>query len=297
MSLNLALLRATRPPFLLLSPLCALLGVALAWQQRGGLVGREVGLVLLAALLAHAAVNLLNEHHDFRSGLDLLTSRTPFSGGSGALPGEPRAASRVWWAAVAALLGVVAIGGHFVWLRGWPLLAVGLLGLALVIGYTRWLTRFPWLCLLAPGLGFGPVMVAGTLLALGGTLDEGVALVSLVVMLLASELLLLNQVPDVDADRRAGRRHLPIVLGINAAGGLVAGLLAAAYTLLLWGLLVGWLPVGAWLTLLPLPAAVWMVRRLPHALGEPEALSVLMGSNVVILLATLVLLAAALWMG
>ncbi|MBB3191058.1 hypothetical protein [Halomonas cerina] len=32
----------------LLSPLCALLGVALAWQQRGGLVGREVGLLAAA---------------------------------------------------------------------------------------------------------------------------------------------------------------------------------------------------------------------------------------------------------
>jgi len=43
-------------------------------------------LALLGAFLAHVSVNTLNEYYDFKSGLDLETIRTPFSGGSGALP-------------------------------------------------------------------------------------------------------------------------------------------------------------------------------------------------------------------
>ncbi len=41
-------------------------------------------LALLGAFLAHISVNTLNEYFDFKSGLDLETIKTPFSGGSGA---------------------------------------------------------------------------------------------------------------------------------------------------------------------------------------------------------------------
>ena len=61
--------------------------------------------------------------------------------------------------------------GVFMWLhpdRLPLLLPIGLLGLVLVVSYTPWITRHPLLCLVAPGLGFGPVMVLGTLVALTG---------------------------------------------------------------------------------------------------------------------------------
>lgn len=66
---RLAVLRATRPSFLVLAPLCVLLGIALAARQPVPLSLTEVVLVLVGGLLAHAAVNLLNEYDDFRSGL------------------------------------------------------------------------------------------------------------------------------------------------------------------------------------------------------------------------------------
>ncbi|GAA0577440.1 prenyltransferase [Halomonas salifodinae] len=166
----LAVLHASRPSFLILAPLCAGLGVALMLAQGRELSGLALTLVLVAALLGQAAVNWLNEYEDFRCGLDHLTRRTPFSGGSGALPATPEAARSVLMAGLAALVAVMAIGAYFLWLRGWPLLALGLLGVVLVVGYTHWITHMPWLCLAAPGLGFGPVMVLGGLLALGGRL-------------------------------------------------------------------------------------------------------------------------------
>lgn len=88
----LACWRSARPNFLVLSPLCAGLAVTTAWQDGHAPEGLAILLVLLAALLAHAAVNLFNEHHDFVSGLDATTVRTPFSGGSGSLPRHPAVA-------------------------------------------------------------------------------------------------------------------------------------------------------------------------------------------------------------
>jgi len=52
-------------------------------------------LILLGAVLAHVSVNTLNEYYDFKSGLDLTTTKTRFSGGSGALPENAEMANAV----------------------------------------------------------------------------------------------------------------------------------------------------------------------------------------------------------
>ena len=212
MSETVAVVRATRPNFLILAPLCAGLGLAVAWQQGQPPALLDTLLVFVGALLAHAAVNLLNEYEDFISGLDKITRRTPFSGGSGALPEIPSAARRVLLAGLGTLALVIGIGLYFLWLRGLPMFVLGAAGVVLVLTYTRWITRSPLLCLLAPGIGFGPVMVLGSLIALGAQLDATALVCATVALLLTSELLLINQIPDAEADRQIGRRHLVIPL-------------------------------------------------------------------------------------
>lgn len=290
MSETAAVVRASRPNFLVLAPVCAGLGIAIAWHQDGTLALLDTILVLTGAVLAHAAVNLFNEYEDFISGLDLATRRTPFSGGSGALPESPEAATRVLVAAVATLVLVIAIGFYFIWLRGLPMFVLGASGVLLVLSYTRWITRSPLICLLAPGLGFGPVMIFGSLIALGGRLDPAALTVSLISLLLASELLLINQIPDAEADRTVGRRHLVITLGKPAAARLVGILLLTGYGVLVAGLLAGWLPAWSLLALTPLPAALWITFRLPDALTDPQHLNTILAVNVAVLLATLSLL-------
>ena len=100
--------------------------------------------------------------------MDLQTSRTPFSGGSGSLPAAPQylALAQVWaWLT----FGITAaIGVYFLSLRGGLLAWLGATGLVLVIAYTPLINRFPWLCLIAPGVGFGPIMVVGSAIAVTG---------------------------------------------------------------------------------------------------------------------------------
>lgn len=294
MSETLAVVRASRPNFLLLAPLCAGLGLAVAWQQGQAPELLHTFLVFLGAVLAHAAVNLLNEYDDFRSGLDMITERTPFSGGSGALPEVPTAARRVLWAGLGTLALVVAIGLYFLWLRGLPLLVLGAAGVMLVLTYTRWITRSPLLCLLAPGMGFGPIMVLGTVIALGASIDSTALLASLVALLMVSELLLINQIPDAEADRAIGRRHLVITLGPEKAAHLVAGLLLASYGVIVAGMVSGYLAMTSLIALAPLPAAVWISLRLPRVLAMPDQLNRVLGANVAVLLSTLALLVTGL---
>lgn len=294
MSETAAVVRASRPNFLILAPLCAGLGVAIAWQQGQPPAMLDTLLVLVGALLAHAAVNLLNEYEDFISGLDLITQRTPFSGGSGALPEVPSAARGVLTAALGILGLVITIGCYFLWQRGMPMLVLGVAGVVLVLTYTRWITRSPLLCLLAPGMGFGPVMVLGTLVALGARMDTTAVTASVISLLLASELLLINQIPDAAADQKIGRRHLVITLGKRAAARLVAALLIGSYAVIIAGLVADWLPPLASITLLASPFALWISWTLPSRLDHPERLNTVLGINVAVLLATLALLTVGL---
>ncbi len=287
-------LKTSRPNFLILAPLCAWLGVILALEQGHEIHYEHIGLIVLGALLAHVAVNMLNEYQDFRSGLDFKTVKTPFSGGTGALPEDPGAASTVLVGAIASVVAVGAIGLYFTWLRGIPMLVTGLIGLVLVVAYTPWITRSAFLCLIAPGLGFGPAMILGTLIALGGELTAGAVVVAMMVFLLVSELLLINQFPDVEADREVGRRHLPIILGLPRTSLVVIGMLLGAFAILALAIASGRLPLSSALALLAFPAALYITWRLPRAASGLAALPPVLGINVGTVLASIALLALGL---
>lgn len=283
MSETWAWLGVVRGRFLLLTLSCVALGVALAASEQGGAVAvGEALLVLLGALAAHVAVNALNEWGDYRSGLDLRTRRTAFSGGSGTLVARPHLLGRTLMLSLGSVL-VCALVGLFFLLRKPHLLVsltpLGLAGLALVLLYTPWLTKHPWLCLFAPGLGFA-LMVLGTRIVLGGPPNGYDVWLTLAPLLLCNNLLLLSQFPDIEADRAAGRRTLPMHLGCETALKVVLVQWLLAYGVLLLALLLGELQ-GIALGLLTLPLALcaaWLLRSRPRrllpALGLNAAISV-----------------------
>lgn len=296
MTKSLLWLGPARLPFLILTPACIILGVASVQWHDGHVNWLDAWLVLLGALAAHISVNAFNEYQDFHSGLDALTERTPFSGGSGTLPAHPELAGRTLAMAVATLCISIGVGLYFVALRGPALLPLGLAGVALVLVYTQWITRQPWLCLVAPGLGFGPLMVLGTQVALTGEYSTSAAVASLVPFFLVNNLLLLNQFPDVEADRQVGRRHILVTAGPVVAARWYAALMALAFASLVLGVLLGGLPTGALLGLLAL-ALAWPTTRevLAHA-QQVEHLLPAMGRNVAINLLTPTLMAIGIWM-
>jgi 1,4-dihydroxy-2-naphthoate octaprenyltransferase len=286
-----------RAPFLALPPACVLLGVATAIRAVGHVLLWQVALVLIGAVTAHISVNALNEYCDCHSGLDARTTRTPFSGGSGVLPAHPEMA-RVALATGLVSMGITAgIGIFFLLLHGWALLPLGLLGLCVIAVYTPWLTRQPALCLIAPGLGFGTVMVVGTQVALTGHYTLEAWLVSLVPFFLVNNLLLLNQFPDIEADRSVGRQHVLIVRGAQFGSVIYAIFLAAAYLVIIAGVLWVHLP---WLSLLALATLLLAIPAARGALrynADIPRLTPYLGMNVVINLATPVLLAVGMLVG
>ena len=291
------LLGPMRLPFLLLTPVCVALGLAVTYWRVGQISHFGSALVLIGALAAHIGVNLFNEYFDFRCGLDSRTRRTPFSGGSGTLPSRPSAAPAVLSMALIASLISVSIGAYLVHVRGTALLPLGILGIVLVLTYTPWLTRLAWLCLIAPGLGFGPCMVLGTYVALTGHYSASAAAASLIPFFLVNNLLLLNQFPDVEADRSVGRRNIPILLGRRVGGIVYGAFFVLAYLALGVSILLQMLPWSSALGLTPLILGIPIFYAIGKYSEEPVALIPYLGLNVLVCLATPILMAWGIFSG
>lgn len=293
-----------RLPFLLLTPACMALGVAACWwlaRAKGSLLAwPDAVLAVLGGLMAHVSVNALNEYVDFKSGLDMQTQRTPFSGGSGALPARPELAAGALLMGLVALAWVAFTGLYFVWRDPAvlpALMPVGLLGLFLVLAYTPWVTHHPWACLIAPGLGFGPLMLWGTSAVLLGRWAPEVVLLSLLPFCLVNNLLLLNQFPDVDADRLVGRLTLPMLLGKARCWPVLLAQYGLAYGALAYAVWRMGVPRGALLGLLTMPLALKVVRGASRHADNTPALLPFMGMNVAVNLLTPVLTAVGLLVG
>ena len=189
------------------------------------------------------------------------------------------------------------IGVYFVWVTGLALLPLGITGLVLLVTYTIWWAYHPILCLIAPGLGFGILMVMGTHFALTGTYSWTSFIASLVPAFLVSDLLLLNQFPDVEADQSIGRRHFPIALGRKDSSILYGVLLLLAYTSVIVGLILGLLPLFSLIALLTVILAWPTYQSVRQNADNIPALIPSMGRNVILTLSTPGLLAVGLCLG
>ena len=291
------LLGTMRLPFVILAPACALVGLGSAYLQTGHINWFYFILAAVAAVLAHISVNAFNEYFDYKTEVDSRTQRTPFSGGSGTLQAHPELANSTLAISWASLAVVALIGLYFCSIWGWWALPIGFMGLVLLYGYTAWMVYQPVLCLIAPGLGFGPLMILSVHFALTGTFTWQALIASFVPFFLVSNLLLLNQFPDVEADRSVGRKHFPILLGRTVSGYIYIAFLIAAYLVIILGVLFGLLPPFSLLALLTLVFAVQIIRNVLSNSENVPALIPSMGQNVLVNLLTPVLLAIGLFIG
>nr|WP_282450959.1 UbiA family prenyltransferase [Marinobacter bryozoorum] len=146
-------------------------------------------------------------------------------------------------------------------------------------------------------LAFGPLMVMGTHFVLTGEYSLVSAFASLIPFFLANNLLLLNQYPDIEADRQVGRRHLPIVYGRRFSTQVYGVQLGLVALLVLVGVAAMGLPGLTLLALLPLGggALAWMGAR--RRGEQPAAFEKAMGWNVVAAVVTPLVLAITLVAG
>lgn len=280
-----------RANFLLLPfTLVAVGAAAAAFEGDFNLVHTLLALIGLLGL--HAAVNALNEVSDFRSGIDLETERTPFSGGSGTLPSGALSPREGLGVAIAGSLVGLGVGLYFLSLFGWRLVPIVLLGALATLGYTDFLARH-YVGELFAGLGLGALPVIGTATVQAGRLGPAAIAASLPAFFMTFNLLFLNEFPDEEADRAGRRRSLLLLFGRRRAARLyvLCGLLtplsigiAVALGFLPWQALFAMLP-----SLLLLAPARWALATPDQSVPVPA-----LGANVAWNLATNTLLAICL---
>jgi 1,4-dihydroxy-2-naphthoate octaprenyltransferase len=287
----------TRPHFLLLTPVCVFVGIAVAVYEFDSLNALHLALALLGALLAHISVNVLNDYFDYRSGIDLKARRTPFSGGSGILPAGLLSPRKVYLFGIACLLAVTFIGIYFIYEYRLEILPIGILGILVIYFYTTHITKNPLLCAIAPGLGFGPLMVLGAYFTQTGDYTLAAGMASMVPGFLVSNLLLLNQFPDIEADMVASRRHFPIAVGRQNSAKIYAGLLSATYLWLILSAAFKVLPLTALLGLITLPLGLKTVRGVLKYSDDTDNLIPFMGRNIMVTLLTPLLMGVGILIG
>lgn len=218
--------RLADPKISLASVASMLLGTGAA-RGTGAVAWGWLPVVILGILAIEVAKNAAGEVVDWDSGVDLGVApgdRSPFSGGKRVIVEglltrkEAHRVAVVSWA-LAALAGVVLIGG-----RDPRVVVIALPGAFLAWAYHGFPVRLAYRGggELAVLLAYGPGIALGTALVLQGSMPLTLPGHGILLGLLITSFLWINQFPDEPADRAAGKRTLVVRLGRHRAARVFA---------------------------------------------------------------------------
>ncbi len=281
---------AARPPTLWAAVAPVLVGTALAVRADAFRLDAFV-VTLVAALLIQIGVNFANDVADGTRGTDAERIGPTRAVASGLIT------PRHMWFGIAWAFGLAAVAGLYLIKLGGPwILVIGVTSIVAALGYTNGPIPYGYY-----GLGelfvfvfFGLVATVGTRFVFDRTVEAGAWVGGVAMGLLASAILLANNVRDVDTDRDAGKRTLAVILGRNVGVMLYGFCVIGGLVIPAAGVLVDWLPTGALLTLTALPMTVPLMRVLHSERSGPPLIKVLKGTARLQLIAGMLLAAGIL---
>jgi len=244
---------------------------------------------LIGAIFIQIGTNLANDYSDAKRGADTVDRLGPVRVTASGLA-APRRVLYATWAA----FGIASLAGLYLTIEVGPeILVIGVLSIAAGILYTGGPKPYGY-----EGLGeifvfvfFGLVAVNGSYYVQLQELDALPIMLSLPIGLLSAAILVVNNVRDIDTDRRAGKRTLAVRIGRERTRVAYVAMIALSFLLLPVALLVG--DGSAWglLGLLSLPLAMGPIRAVRERTDGPALNGALAGTGA--LLGVFSLLAAA----
>jgi 1,4-dihydroxy-2-naphthoate octaprenyltransferase len=275
---------AARLPTLSAAVVPVLVGTAVA-HLRHSFQPVPFVLALAAAVLIQVGTNFVNDYYDYRKGADTGKRLGPVRGlQSGVITLEQMRTAIVLTFGAALLIGVYLVATH-----GLPILLIGVFSILAGVGYTAgpWPLAYLGLGDLFVFLFFGVVGVVGAAFLQTNAFSAGALAASVPVGLLATAILVVNNLRDADTDRAARKFTLAVLLGRGFVKGEFMVCLVIAY---LAPLAIHWrggVPTAIWwLPWLTLPLALPLARtvltsqdgpRLNQALRETGQLHLLYG--------------------
>ncbi|HEY2600786.1 MAG TPA: 1,4-dihydroxy-2-naphthoate polyprenyltransferase [Thermoleophilaceae bacterium] len=248
---------AARPRTLPAAIAPVLVGTALAGTEG---VFRPLAFVcaLLGSVFIQIGTNLSNDYSDARRGADTEDRLGPVRVTAGGLM-PPK---QVLVGTYVAFGIAVAAGAYLIAIAGWQLLVVGAASILAGVLYTGGPRPYGY-----EGLGelfvflfFGVVAVVGSYYVQTENLEWVAFALSVPVGLLVSAILVVNNVRDIETDRRAGKRTLAVRLGRERARPLFAAMVGVAFVVPVAVWLGGGLSAWLLLTLAAFPLVPPLVR-------------------------------------
>jgi 1,4-dihydroxy-2-naphthoate polyprenyltransferase len=273
-------LMAARPRTLPAAIAPVLVGTAAAIERVGELprVGASIA-ALIGSIFIQIGTNLANDYSDAKRGADTVDRLGPVRVTAAGLV-APRSVLVATWVA----FGVaVACGIYLATVAGWVILVIGAASILAGVLYTGGPRPYGYAGLgeLFVFLFFGLVAVNGSYYVQLEELDWLPFGLSISIGCLATAILVVNNIRDIDTDRRAGKRTVAVRLGRKATRNLYRGLIVVAYLALPITLLATdgpwWAALGALSAPLAIPAARPVLTRvdgpsLNQALAKTGAL-------------------------
>jgi 1,4-dihydroxy-2-naphthoate octaprenyltransferase len=258
---------ASRPRTLPAAVAPVLVGTSLAATE-GVFKPLRFACALIGSVFIQIGTNLANDYSDARRGADTEDRLGPVRVTAGGLM-PPK---QVLVGTYVAFGVAVAAGAYLIAVAGWQLLLVGAASIAAGVLYTGGPRPYGY-----EGLGelfvflfFGVVAVVGSYFVQVERLEWQAFALSVPVGLLASAILVVNNVRDVDTDRRAGKLTLAVKLGRERARRLFDAMLALAFAspIVIW--VADGLSVCVLFPLLSLPLAVPLRRTVATRTDGPS---------------------------
>jgi len=257
---------AIRPRTLPAAAAGVLMGSALAW--RDGFFRLDATLAcLFAALLLQIGSNLANDVFDFERGTDMPERLGPTRVTQAGLltPAQVKFGMMVVFG-LAALFGL-----YLAWLGGWPIIIIGIAAIVSAIAYTGGPLPLGY-----HGLGdifvfifFGLASVAGTYYVQAGFVSVAAWWMTIPPGLIITAILVVNNLRDLENDRKANKRTLAVILGERITRAQYLICMTLAYLVLP---LTAWIGVLPWMSLMAwasLPIALRAARVALTQTGRP----------------------------
>lgn len=282
-----------RPPFLILSIVFTILGIVIALKD-GFFNPIYATLTLIGVAALHAAANVLNDYFDYRSGIDIETERTPFSGGSGILPSAKMSPKAVLLEGMLLLLAGLGIGFYFIYVSGFnPILILLVVFAGAGIVFYSPILSCKGFGEILVGLCFGPPLLLGVYFVQTSTLSLEAGLIGLITGILTAAVLYVNEFPDLRADVKFGRYHIVARLGKARAASILKYIFASAYITLVISSFARIIPLLALIGLLTIAHARVAYRILAAKYDDNKQIIPAMANTVKTAIFTGVLLIVA----
>ena len=286
-------LLAARPATLPAAVVPVLVGSGVALHRAHALNIAVFLATLATALLIQIGTNFANDVFDFRRGADTAERLGPLRVTQSGLvsPRQVLAATGVTFG-LALILGL-----YLVSVGGWPILLIGAISVLAGVLYTGgpWPFGYHGLGDLVCFVCFGVLAVLGTVYLQTLSITPLDVWASIPVGCLVTAILIVNNLRDIDTDRRVGKTTLAVILGRRGTRLEYFLCLIVAHAAVIGLGLTGMLGGSWWLPLLSLPLAVWLAGFIRRAEGRPLNQALKRTGQLHLLFG--VLFAIALWLG